>query len=96
MPAKQTSPLPPDDGPAIQMDPLDHGRTSSNGQRPGSAQYRKMIQYLLDQGKWREAMAIEIADVRKIAREIGDARKYNQALKEMLEYFHCLEKHGLF
>jgi len=35
----------------------------------------------------RKAMAIEIRDVRRAALEgSGDMRKYNNALKEMLEY----------
>jgi hypothetical protein len=50
---------------------------------------------LIAQGKWREAMALEISDVRKIARKSGDARKYNEAMLEMLEYFKCLGKNGL-
>jgi hypothetical protein len=32
MPADVVSPLKHNDGPAIQMDPLDHADTSSNGQ----------------------------------------------------------------
>ena len=40
-------------------------------------------------------MVIEIKDVRKIAKNIADPRKYNEAVLEMLEYFKCLEKNGL-
>ncbi|WP_160167328.1 hypothetical protein [Rhodopirellula sp. SWK7] len=41
----------------------------------------------MNQGKVREAMATEIRDVRRAALEgSGDLRKYNSALKEMLEY----------
>ena len=30
-------------------------------------------------------MAIEIMDVRKVASEAGDLKKYNEAIQEMLE-----------
>ncbi|HDR9086724.1 hypothetical protein [Burkholderia vietnamiensis] len=96
MPADDVSPLKRSDGPAIQMDPDDHAMTSSNGQngRAGKA-YRAMIGGLLRDGKWREAMLKEILDVRKLASEINDGRKYNEAMLEMLEYFKCLERNGL-
>lgn len=95
MPAKDASPLSHDDGPAIQMDPKDHGRTSSNGQMPGSVDYREAIAEMLEAGDWRKAMASEVADVRRVAREAGSPKKYNEAMLEMLEYFKCLEKNGL-
>ena len=92
MPAKDASPLPHDDGPAIQMTPKDHGRTSSNGQMPGSVDYREAIAEMIEAGEWRNAMAREVRDVRRVARESGDPTKYNEAMLEMLEYFKCLEK----
>ena len=96
MPAKDSSPLDPDEGPAIQMDPKDHRITSSNGtQGLKGVKYRDQLAGLLAQGKWREAMLMEIRDIRKIARKTGDARKYNEAMLELLEYFRCLEKNGL-
>jgi hypothetical protein len=96
MPAKDSSPLPVNDGPAIQMDPTDHRITASNGnQGLKGMKYRDKLDTLIAQGKWREAMALEISDVRKIARKSGDARKYNEAMLEMLEYFKCLGKNGL-
>lgn len=95
MPAKDASPLSINDGPAIQMDPTDHARTSSNGQMPGSIDYREAISELISDGKWRDAMTTEIKDVRRVAREAGDARKYNEAMLEMMEYFKCLEKNNL-
>lgn len=33
--------------------------------------------------------------MRRVAKESGDQRKYNEATKEMAAYFNCLEKHGL-
>ena len=40
-------------------------------------------------------MAIEIQDIREIAKKSGETKKYNEAMLEMLEYFKCLEKHSL-
>lgn len=40
-------------------------------------------------------MKKEIKDIRDIAKEAGDPKRYNEAIPEMLEYFRCLEKHGL-
>lgn len=95
MPADDTSPLPRRDGPAIQMDPKDHGNTASNGSGTESIKYRKKIEDLIKNGDWRKAMADEIKDIRGIAREAGEAGKYNEAIREMLEYFKCLENNGL-
>lgn len=96
MPADDSSPLPKKDGPAIQMDPTDHHKTSSNGRNGTEGEeYREMIANLLKDGKWREAMAVEIKDIREIAKAIGDPRKYNEAMLEMLEYFKCLAKNKL-
>jgi hypothetical protein len=35
-------------------------------------------------------MAIEIQDVRRIAAQTGDRRKYNEAIREMLAYSKCI------
>jgi len=76
------------DGPAIQMDPLDHQRTSShtyNGRE--SIRYRAVTAQMIKQGRYRDAMAREIHDVRRASQEAsGDRTKYNQAIREMLEY----------
>lgn len=95
MPAKDVSPLRENDGPAIQMHPDDHAKTSSNGQMAGSIEYREELGMLLSENKWREVMRMEIQYVRRVAKDIGNARKYNEAMLEMLEFFKCLEKHGL-
>ena len=95
-PANSTSPLPKSQGPAVQMDPTDHKGTSSHGhQGADGALYRSEIESLLKDGRWRDAMAQEIKDIRRVARETGDPKKYNEAIKEMLEYFNCLKTHGL-
>ncbi|MDR9837580.1 hypothetical protein [Herbaspirillum huttiense] len=96
MPADDVSPLKRNDGPAIQMDPEDHKDTSSNGSNGLQGEvYRKVLKRMLKNDEWRKAMAIEIRDVRRISRDIGNPRKYNEAMLEMLEYFKCLHKNGL-
>ena len=41
----------------------------------------------MEDGQWRRAMAMEIRDVRAVAQAIhGDARTYNEAIREMLDY----------
>jgi hypothetical protein len=99
MPAKDSyrhTPLDKNDGPAIQMDPKDHAKTSSNGRWGDLAEdYRSEIKDMIDKKAWRKALAREMNDVRKIARKAGDPRKYNEAMREMLEYFKCLAKNGL-
>jgi RHS repeat-associated protein len=89
MPDRHANPtVHPNDGPAIQMDPSDHHATSSNG-RHGSeaARYRAETAQMISEGRYRDAMAREIRDVRRAAREVSnDPRKYNEAIQEMLEY----------
>lgn len=88
--------LHPNDGPAIQMDPKDHGKTSSNGRwGPLADDYRNDLKKMIDEGKWWGAMRKEIRDIRRVARQAGDKRKYDEAMREMLAYFQCLAKHGL-
>lgn len=87
MPPKSVNGLPPDVGPAIKMERVDHLLTSSHGSRAGSPAYRSHIEVLLGQGKVREAMVIEINDVRRAAMQgSGDLRKYNDGIREMLQY----------
>lgn len=96
MPADDASPLDRNDGPAIQMDPPDHRQTSSNGNKGLQGEiFRDDIAQMLTQGRWRDAMVKEIRDIKRIARKVGNPRKYNEAMLEMLEYFKCLEKHSL-
>jgi hypothetical protein len=67
-------------GAAIQMDPEDHAKTMSNGKMPGSREYRDDIREMISRGDTRGAMATEIRDVRRAAKEVsGNATKYNGA-----------------
>lgn len=96
MPADDISPLKTGDGPAIQMDPNDHAMTSSNGNKGAKGtRYRLQIEQLLRDRKWREAVAKEILDIRRVAKDVDNPRKYNQAMLEMLSYFKCLQENNL-
>jgi len=88
LPANSVSPISTYSGPAIQMDRADHILTSSHGsQGLAGAEYRMEIRGLIEQGDMRGAMAREILDVRRAAIEGGgSATKYNQAIREMLDY----------
>ena len=81
MPPRSVSPLDPKKGPAIKMDPPDHQLTSSFGGTREAQEYRAELKAMLAEGRWREVMAKEIKDVRRVA-----GKKYNQAVIEMLEY----------
>jgi hypothetical protein len=86
MPSNASSPLPKNDGPAIQMDLSDHKSTSSWGSSQAAQDYRDGIASMLSNNNWRDAMAIEIRDVRRVASQAGDITKYNQAIRQMLDY----------
>ncbi|HEX5220822.1 MAG TPA: hypothetical protein VFZ59_14735, partial [Verrucomicrobiae bacterium] len=60
------------------MDPPDHALTSSNGQNGrAGAIYREQTAEMIEQGRYRDAMAREIRDVRNAAKEgSGDCTKY--------------------
>jgi hypothetical protein len=63
------------------MDALDHEQTSSYGYRSDASAYRAELKELIDAGRMRDAMAVEIRDIRRIA-----GSKYNEAIEEMLAY----------
>lgn len=87
MPAKSVSGIDEMDGPAIQMDKVDHEATSSWGRGHEANAYRREIKGMIDGGDMRKAMATEIKDVRRAAQEVsGDQTKYNGAMREMMDY----------
>lgn len=90
MPADSASFLPRDDGPAIRMEKLDHQQTASWGSSHEAREYRQMQRNLVEQGKFREAIEMDISDIRD---KFGD--KYDTAIREMLEYVDQLEVEGL-
>ncbi|MBV6498764.1 MAG: hypothetical protein CJBNEKGG_00992 [Prosthecobacter sp.] len=87
MPAKSVNGIDEMDGPAIQMDKVDHEATSSWGRSHEANAYRGEIKSMIDGGDMRKAMATEIRDVRRAAQEVsGDRTKYNGAMREMMNY----------
>jgi hypothetical protein len=81
MPARSVSPLTPDQGPAIQMDPLDHRRTASHGtQGPAGEAYRARQGQLISEGRFDDAIQMDIDDIRS---KFGT--KYDEAILEMID-----------
>ena len=81
MPADSVSPIARARGPAIQMDTADHACTASYGNSARAQAYREEIGSLVEQGRFRDAMAREIRDIRSLA-----GSKYNEAIRAMLDY----------
>ncbi len=95
IPPKSVSPMGQGPSPSIQMDYPDHRIARSTGSGKRAEQWRAKQQDLINQGKYRDATAMDYKDTRRVARKAGDPKKYNEAMKERSEYQKCLEKHGL-
>ena len=89
IPADSTTELSRNDGPAIKMDKADHKQTASCGNSKEAQEYRQKQKELIEQGKFREAVQMDIDDIHE---KFGD--KYDDAISEMLEYVDQLEKEG--
>lgn len=88
-PADSASKLERDDGPAIKMDIADHRQTASFGSSREAREYRAQQKELIDNGKFREALHMDIDDIHE---KFGD--KYDEAISQMLEYVDKLEAEG--
>jgi hypothetical protein len=82
MPANSVSPLSRGNGPSIQMDQLDHYQTASWGRSASAKAYRAQQQLLVNQGRFDDAMQMDIDDV--IGKFPG---KYDDAILQMLDSF---------
>lgn len=89
MPADCASDLKTVDGPAIKMEKEDHPQTASWGSTREAREYRAKQKELIEQGKFREALQMDIEDIH----EKFD-NKYDDAISEMLEYVDKLEAEG--
>lgn len=89
MPADNVNGLERKDGPAIRMDKEDHRETASCGNSREAREYREYQKELIEQGKFREALEMDIDD---ISDKFGD--KYGDAISEMLQYVDKLESEG--
>ncbi len=89
MPANAASTLSKLEGPAIQMTPIDHWRTASNGRMPGHAAYIFTQQSMINSGNFIAATQLDIVDIRT---KFGS--KYDEAIEEMQAYTACLKSNG--
>jgi len=89
MPADSTTDLSRDDGPAIKMDKGDHRQTASCGNSKEAQEYRAKQKELIEQGKFKGALQMDIDDIHE---KFGD--KYDDAIDEMLAYVDKLEEEG--
>ena len=89
MPADSASLLERNDGPAIKMEKEDHRQTASCGNSKEARDYRVQQQELIEQGKFREALQMDIDDIHDKFRN-----KYDDAIAEMLGYVEKLEQEG--
>ena len=91
MPANSVSPFSKDAGPSIQMDKADHMKTKSWGSSASAVAYREEQAFLIENGMFKEAIMMDIDDVRS---KFGD--KYDSAILEMLEYVNKLFGYDMF
>ena len=89
MPADSVSPLERSDGPAIKMDKEDHRKTASCGNSRDAREYRAKQKDLIEKGKFREAVQMDIDDIHE---KFGD--KYDDAIAERMEHVDKVEAEG--
>ncbi|MBI4719529.1 MAG: hypothetical protein HY763_17165, partial [Planctomycetes bacterium] len=70
-----------DNAPAIQLEDADHYKTASYGGGPRGDAYRSKQAELIKAGRWREALQVDVNDIRT---KFGD--KYDAAIVEMMDY----------
>lgn len=89
MPADSASNLERAEGPAIKMEKNDHRQTVSCGSSREAREYQAAQKELIDNGKFREALQMDIDDIRD---KFGS--KYDEVISEMLKYVDKLEMEG--
>lgn len=80
MPANDVNGLKENDGPAIVMEKADHRQTASCGNSLEAREYRAKQRELIEQGKFDEAMQMDIDDIHD---KFGN--KYDDAIAQMKE-----------
>lgn len=86
IPADSVSKLERNDGPAIKMEIADHRKTASWGCSREAKVYRAEQKKLIDEGKFKEAVQMDIKDIHS---KFDD--KYNNDIDQMLKYVDKLE-----
>jgi hypothetical protein len=89
MPPDSVSHIDRNDGPAIAMETADHRLTASWGSSREAQEYRNEQEKLVKDGKFKEAMQMDIDDIHA---KFGD--KYDDAISEMKKYVDILESEG--
>ncbi len=89
MPADEASPLERNDGPAIAMEYEDHRETASCGNSREAREYRAKQAELIQDGKFEEAMQMDIDDIHE---KFGD--KYDEGIDQMKQYYNELKEAG--
>ena len=89
MPADSTTDIPFREGPCINMEKEDHRQTASCGNSKEAQEYRAMQQELINQGKFDEALQMDIDDIRE---KFGN--KYDDAITELQKYVEELKQGG--
>ena len=89
MPAKNGSHLSEGEGPAIRMEKGDHRQTASCGRSKKANAYRAKQENLIKQGKFREAVKMDVKDLR-----LKFGNKYDKGIGEMWQYVNELERNG--
>ena len=86
LPANSATNIAKGKGPTIQMLAEDHRNTSSWGNSKEAKAYRQQVKQLMEAKQGRKALALEIRDVRNVARKAGYPRRYNRALQQASRY----------
>lgn len=89
MPSDSSSYLERGDGPAIKMEKADHQKTASWGTSREAREYRAKQRELIEQGKFEEAVQMDIDDIHE---KFGD--KYDDGIEQMKEYIEQLKQEG--
>lgn len=88
MPAASVSTLSQALGPSIWMETADHFKTASHGRRGREGKvYRARQAALIEQGKFDEALQMDIDDIRY---KFGT--KYDEGIRQMLEYYKTIPR----
>lgn len=86
-PAHSVTELKFEDGPVIKMDKEDHKLTASCGNSKEAQEYRAKQKELVSEGKFREAVQMDIDDIHD---KFG--AKYDEGISQMLKYVDKLEQ----
>ncbi|MFC1659185.1 hemagglutinin repeat-containing protein [Pseudomonadota bacterium] len=87
MPANSVSEISTNNGPSIWMKTRDHKITASWGRLPEAKTYRQTQQNLISQGNYRDALLMDIQDIRG-----NFGTKYNESMLQNMEYIKTLDE----